>query len=148
MMEKKHVFIELVSYENEDNKNDPLNGHNYIYDAKNLPDNFYKEYHPVKGSKGSLKNITVDQIYNIKRDQGTYKQFENDCVTVSKQVLIMAGNNNAVNIINGKKLNYEEVYKKMTEYYKSHPIKASQIVPYLDNEEKKDLPWFIRCGIE
>ena len=67
-MEKKHVFIELVSYENEDNKNDPLNGHNYIYDAKNLPDNFYKEYHPVKGSKGSLKNITVDQIYNIKRE--------------------------------------------------------------------------------
>ncbi len=60
----------------------------------------------------------------------------------------MAGNNNAVNIINGKKLNYEEVYKKMKEYYKSHPIKARQIVRFLDNEEKKDLPWFIRCGIE
>ena len=60
----------------------------------------------------------------------------------------MAGNNNAVNIINGKKLNYEEVSKKMKEYYKSHPIKVRQIVPYLDDEMKKNLPWFIRCGIE
>lgn len=60
----------------------------------------------------------------------------------------MAGNNNAVNIINGKKLNYEKVSKKMKEYYKSHPIKARQIVPYLDDEMKKNLPWFIRCGIE
>ena len=43
---KNHVFIESGK--------DPLNGHNILYmcDAKLLD---YKQYHPVKGSKGILK---------------------------------------------------------------------------------------------
>ena len=62
----------------------PLIGHNMVdkFDAKLLD---YEYYHPVKGSKDSLKNLTVDQLYNmIEKDQGKYEQFKNDCVLQEK----------------------------------------------------------------
>ena len=81
---EKDEFIESVYYENKKNKNDPLIGHNVVhkFDAKKLDD---KYYHPVEGSKDSLKHLTVDQLYNmIEKDQGKYEQFKNDCVLQEK----------------------------------------------------------------
>ena len=120
---KKHVFIESVK--------DPLNGHNvvYIFDEKDLDK---KQYYPVEGSIGSLKNLTVDELCNkIEEDYGIYELCKNDCVTVSEEVLKIAGNNNGVNIIEDMKLEYDKIQGKMYKYYKAHPDRYLEIKPYL-----------------
>ena len=135
---EKHVFIESGSE----------NGHNilYILDAKTLKGNFFKDYHSVDGSKASLKNITVDQICNnLKYDYGQYEQFSNDCVTVSEEVLKLAGNNNGLIIIEDMKSEYGKIHDKMVEYYNRHPFEACQISPYLEDEDRKNFPWLVRC---
>ena len=120
---KKHVFIESVK--------DPLNGHNivYIFDEKDLDK---KQYYPVESSIGSLKNLTVDELCNkIEEDYGIYELCKNDCVTVSEEVLRHAGNNNGVNIIEDMKSEYGKIRKKMIDYYKDHPDRLPEILPYL-----------------
>ena len=130
---KNDVFIESYC---ENDENDPLYGHNVvnIFDAKDLD---YKRYHPVKGSKGNL-NLTADQLINsIEMDQGTYEPTRNDCVTVSEELLKHADNNNGINIINGMKLNKDEVRQKMEKYLRFHPFIKSEIQNYLKKQNKK-----------
>ena len=81
----------------------------------------------------------------MKYDYGQYEQFSNDCVTVSEEVLKLAGNNNGLIIIEDMKSEYGKIHDKMVEYYNRHPFEACQISPYLEDEDRKNFPWLVRC---